>query len=953
LVVSGYNLREQVHAGTTYSILSVPGLGQTSEIGKPQLPIKGTLVAIPPGAQVALEILSDQSIVTTLRHPPIPVPLPLVRHDPSETLPRYADSSIHPDTVTYSANQLFPAEAAKIAALGNWRSQRYASIEFHPLQYNPATRQLIVHQRLRVAVTLSYPGGLTAQARGAPQDEGRFEQIFQNAFVNYGSARNWRARPNFTRSLNPVSCAAGTCFKIGVDADGIYRVTCAQLATAMGSTLSVNPDTLQMFKNGMELAINVVGNGWNNCSSGDDGDYVEFFGQAPNAKYTNTNIYWLTFGSSNGKRMTPRDGSGSGVVATTFVQTLHLERNRLYRSSVPPIEDADHWYWTLFYPPPHGVVQSDYAFRADAVATGSYTATLQIVMYGLTIGNHRTVVSINGNPIADTTWSGPGSQIITIPFPQAYLAQASNTITISQPTANDYAAAFLNYMDLSYQSAFDAVNDQIRFRQTASGAWQYHIAGFTDSTVAVFDISDPFNVALMANTPAPVPPCPCAFSFADSSAASREYIALTQPQRKTPVSVTRDTPSNLRGAGNGADYIVVSHGTFLSNVQPLASLRAAQGLRVKVVDVQDVYDEFSDGLVDAQAIRDFLAYGYANWQSPAPAFVLLVGSGNLDPKGYCAAPGACTEFNTPANSTLIPPYLRLVDPWLGEVASDNRLVTFNAGNPLPNMAVGRLPAYTAADVDTMVAKILSYEQNAPTGDWRGKIAFVADNAYSSTGTAEPAGNFWNLSDQTTSALPAGYTVERIYYNPCDSTAFPQCALPYPPYPSNASVRSGIVNAINDGRLVVNYFGHSAIQFWAHESLFRFDELSALANGNKMPMMLEMTCYSGYFAFPGLASLAEKNIRLAGTGSIANWAASGLGVATGHDLLAQGFFDAVLNQSVLQIGAATVLGKTHLWLNGGANSDLIDTFILFGDPATRLAVSSSRVPVGIYLPLVTR
>ena len=67
-------------------------------------------------------------------------------------------------------------------------------------------------------------------------------------------------------------------------------------------------------------------------------------------------------------------------------------------------------------------------------------------------------------------------------------------------------------------------------------------------------------------------------------------------------------------------------------IQPLLDRRAAQGLRVAKVDIQDVYDEFSAGLVYPPAIRDFLSHAYHHWNGAAqpPKYVLLVGDGHYD-----------------------------------------------------------------------------------------------------------------------------------------------------------------------------------------------------------------------------------------------------------------------------------------------------------------------------------
>jgi hypothetical protein len=145
-----------------------------------------------------------------------------------------------------------------------------------------------------------------------------------------------------------------------------------------------------------------------------------------------------------------------------------------------------------------------------------------------------------------------------------------------------------------------------------------------------------------------------------------------------------DQPSDLIHPANGADYLIITHQDFYTAVQPLANDRASRGLRVKMVKVQDVYDEFNFGLLDPQAIRDFLAYAYHNWQPPAPTFVLLVGDGTFDPLNYLG--DLRPEF--------IPPYLADVDYWIGETAADNRYVSVSGDDFLPDMALGRLPVNT-------------------------------------------------------------------------------------------------------------------------------------------------------------------------------------------------------------------------------------------------------------------
>lgn len=998
LSLSSYDVRTNRTGGTTYSIVSAFDLDHTGDPGKPQLPMAGALVGIPPGAQPSLKIITDQSRMDSLTNPPLPVSTPRIDFDPRKPQSVSRTDNLTPNALTYSANQFYPHVAATIGSTGNWRSQHYASVQFYPFQYNPATHQLVFHQRLRVEIIFSYPRGPTQQALGGPVSEGPFETVLQNSIINYASAKNWRSRilpagPSAKApTANNTACPYETpCYRVGVNTDGIYQLTCDQLATAAGvDSLNIVSSTLQVFKQGTELRINVVGNGWSNCTSGDTNDYVEFFGQGPENKdpdikfkYSNTNNYWLTYGNATGKRMLTRDGSISGgTPAQTFTNTLHLEQHQFYSSYTPLTENFEHWFWD-YLAPYQNRNQQTVSFPSPHLAPGSLTAILKIDLAGYSAGLHHTTISLNScNSIYDTPagW-GPGKIELspTITFPQTCLVTTTNnTLNVVEKNDLDYTDfIYTKFYDISYPSTFDAVTDTISFQQPASGTWAYTINGFSGSNIETFafDSADPYDVAQVITPPPTLNGSSYTLQFNDAIASPNQYIALTPAQRLSPVSVTlRVPPSNPTSlvcssspcdSSHFADYIIIANSAFMSDakLQQLATTRANQGLRVKLIDVQNVYDEFSDGVVDAQAIHDFLQYAYSNWNQQAnpntpPSYVLLVGGGNYDPKGYCVPPATClnTYFKTPPNSTLIPPYLRMVDP-LGyqETASDSQLVAFGGPQTLPEMSIGRLPADTPADVDALVTKILNYE-NPPMGTWRSTVSFVTDSAYNPDGTVNRGGDFWYYSEQIAgnpTYFPTGLLANRIYLNVCPSCT-PPFTPPNPPYTTGASAKAATISAINKGRLIVNYIGHGAISQWGDYDQFDIGDLPTLTNGSKTPVMLELTCNTGYFIYPSSStinpfaqSLAKLNVNVSGNGAVASWAAAGFGFVAGHDALEKGFFNAVMNNDVLRLGDAILAGKANLLASGG-NLDLIDTTLLFGDPASRLPIQFLY-----YLPAIER
>jgi hypothetical protein len=109
--------------------------------------------------------------------------------------------------------------------------------------------------------------------------------------------------------------------------------------------------------------------------------------------------------------------------------------------------------------------------------------------------------------------------------------------------------------------------------------------------------------------------------------------------------------------------------------------------------------------------------------------VLLVGDGSYDPRGYQA----------PLLAAALPAYLHLVDPVIGETASDNRFVTATPDSQLPQAMIGRLPVRTLGEATAVIAKILTFEAAGDDAVWRNQSVIVADNAYQSDGRADPAG----------------------------------------------------------------------------------------------------------------------------------------------------------------------------------------------------------------------
>ncbi len=750
--------------------------------------------------------------------------------------------------------------------------------------------------------------------------------------------------------------------------DGLYELDYNTLLTAGLPVDTLDPRSFRMFYMGQEIAIQVEGEG-DGSFNANDGDAVIFYGQSvdslfdegtlPDNKYTETNVYWLSYGGDNGLRMAEPDGTPGGGDVLSYTHQERQETNFVY-DSVRPFEfDADHWFGDdLQLKPVAASASETYTFSTDNVAVGAGDGTLTVSMLGYFDFPHHIKLYINDNEVFDNVtasmpWSGHDPFEVTVPVAGSYFQDPTSTVKIEmlKDLSQPMDAALVNWFRVSYEDTLVAENNELLFNNQDTGTWRYQIDNFSADAIQVYDISDLHNVRHFDSTVISGVD-PYSVSFGDTVATSSRYIALTPTARKTVSGIEKViyqvslyTPLDLLYLGNEADYIIITHVDFWSEAVELAEYRDNDH-RVAVIDVQQIYDQFNGGLMSAESIRDFLAYAYSNWTAPAPMFVVLYGDGSADMRLY-------KNFNP----TYIPPFLRLTDIDLGETAAQNRFVTLTGDDILPDMHIGRLPANTVEEAQSMLQKIVAYETECQCNGWNYNTLFVADDLEGGGGDFREYsnrvadGNFPAPND-TVKVVPAAYNITKIYLgDTCDPTN---------PNPS-VECRADIIDTLNnEGALFVSYVGHSTKTYWAVEKLFDKGSIDSLVNAPCLPIMVSMTCLEGSFHDPAVESLAEYAVRRPDDGAIASWTPTGFGLVTGHDLLEQGLMLAMLHDEVMELGAAITEAKNFLYDEThdplespgtvGQYDDLLDSFILLGDPGLLVKTDAvcSEIPTAVTL-----
>lgn len=633
-----------------------------------------------------------------------------------------------------------------------------------------------------------------------------------------------------------------------------------QLDAANLSTLGWSPETqLQLTRNGVQLPLV------------QRGDALLFYAPAHPNPYSQTQVLWLQ----------PGDGLSSTVLedvpaASEMVVTGEyvLEENHVYQ----PKAVEDPWFWKKLIGP------ADETFSLALADRTAGALTISTRVLGGTTGEHTLAIRLNGETAAEETWSGQAAETFTTQVESPPDGALDVTLHIPEADAG-VDIVLLDRIVVTYPRAPHAVDDQLTF--TAE----------RDGSIAVDGVSGPAAVwQIMSDTVTAVPAQYADGRMRFTVEAGERYVVAGPEAWSQPALVRADDADALTATQPDANYVVIAPPELQPPLEPLLTIRGEQGRTTFVTTPQAVYDGFSHGQVDPLAIRSFLQHARDQWSQP-PEFVLLVGDATYDPFGY---------LGEPASNILPSPFIDTV--YGGQTVSDNILADLDEDG-YPDLALGRIPASTPAQVERIVTKIQHYEQQV-SDEWQREIVFVADGA-------EP--RFRESSEQLDADVPASFSTVSFY--PTDAT---------PP-------TDEVTAMLNQGALLVNYVGHGSVDRWGKAGLLTSDVASQLSNGDQLPIYINMTCLTGLFTHPKEPSLAESLLWAENGGAVAVFAPTSLTLPTDQTQLNSALLEAMLTGEATTLGEAIVTAKSTIPLESENARDVVATFNLLGDPALKPAL----------------
>ena len=741
---------------------------------------------------------------------------------------------------------LLPSEAARVVSVGFQGEVKKALVELAPLRWDPSSGRLFLARRLRVVVKF------------------------------HGSAPDERARRKYrdhaSHKVRDVVARLATTEK------GLHSVSFEDVFSLHPSR-AVKARSLRLSRQGKTVAFHLEPNR-ERFTPGSTLYFVSA-GAAGHAA-----VYELETGAK-GKRMATSPAAPRGRATSFYWHRAEEEVDYLYQPAL--VQAPELWLWDTVF----SSTRKSYEFDVSSRAAVSESSRLKVWLQGASdfpeTPDHHVRLYVNGSVVEELSWDGKQAVSVEAELAAGVLQEGANHLEIENvgDTEAQYSMVMLDRFRVLYPRRPLAEDGRLGGSWSESGV--VAIAGLSPGAHLV-DVTKALPRWLTGTK------SDAGGSVRFRARAGRSYLATSPEALRQPV-VRAATPVLWKRSHHQADYVVIGPRAFLQAATELVEHRRGEGLTVAAVPVEDIYAEFGFGEPTPESIGEFISYAYHRWRSPSPRYVVLVGDATYDPKDIYGT-GVLNHVPSPIVKTS---YL-----W---TSSDPSYARVNGEDVLPDLALGRLPAATVAQVRVLVEKILEYE----TGDTtlEGPVFLITDNP-------DFAGDFDADARELASGVLSTRNPQRISLAELGTTA----------------TRSAIVQAFDEGSSLVSYMGHGGIHLWANENLLNIWQVDTLAAQSQQPLLLTMNCLNGYFHFPFFDSLSEALVKAEDRGAIAAFSPSGLSLNEPahryHEALVRELFEG----GHQRLGDA-VLAAQSAYADTGGFPELLSIYHLLGDPALNL------------------
>lgn len=960
-------------SGEDFVLVNFYGASAVDEPGSPHIPYHVAVIGIPVGANPRYQIVdSEYEILEPLKL----LPHPSIRNEEENLIGEFR---LNPEV--YASSEFFPSAPVILDEPAFFRDQQIVRLQVAGVRYAPNKNQLLKYNRIVLQVDFD-GGALRATGESVRASVGE-ERLYRNLLLNYEQAVRWRVSPirefklNRTRSVFEF----GTLYKFNIKEEGIYKIDGAFLESQNINLNSITPAKIRLFNNGgrelprsltaprpdglVENAILVVDGGDGRF---DRGDYILFYGVGlegwnydPASQryshyinhYNTANVYWLSFdGQQDGLRMAPVNSAPPASSIQETYQGLAFLEEELTN----PLRSGLNFFGRQF-----AVTELDqrrtFTFNLPNAVAGDPSAQLLVRMVALNEGIHRFAISLNNISLGTRQFAGISPLIqpyvimrasdFSLTTPGALVAAANSLqFTYSHTTASGQPSTsgqtFLDWIELHYTAQLRAVENSLAFQTAPQTEPQsYRISGFTSSALELYNITDFANVQKISGFD--LAGGNLTFTDSQPTGLPKRFLALATSNYKTIENLERADVVDLRNPALAGEFIIITHEDFYPEALRLESLRENGNpdnrLETEVVRISDVFANFSGGLYDPIAIRDFIKYAYDNW-TIRPRYVLLFGDGDFDPKNIMSRgdqnwiPTFQTDELASTVRQIAELETRTTDSWYTYVSGADQVM---------DLAIGRINVQTLVEAQAVVDKIIAYETQPVRGGWRNTITMVGDDELVGNGRPSAA-DIVHIPQTETIAennIPNSFDIEKIYLS-----EYPKVIGAAVGGVRKPAAKEALIQQINKGTLIINYIGHGNPTIWAHEAVFEQADNPRVQNPGRLAFFVAATCDWALFDNPDRQSQAEELLLAENRGAIGILTAARLVFSSSNFSFNRFFYDGLFNSA----GGTNRLGDAFLFTRlRTSNVTNDEKFHIFGDPTLRLGAPQHETVITSMTP----
>jgi len=789
------------------------------------------------------------------------------------------------------------------------------------------------------------------------------------------------------RSANTGLFSSGTWFKIPIVESGIYVLDAEYLEDLGINTSVIDPQSIQLWSTAgsplpesnnaprpelTQIPISVQGE---SDGTFDEQDRILFYANSPNQisrsngvyshsihPFSNYNYVFLTIADEGGIRFNESSTSGNPTRIVDSYRDFIWFEEELFKAE-ERIKSGRNWLGKQFPASSDGVTQNIFS---DTLAGLDTSEPLEISgqFVNRSTSSASFDIQLNGTnirsvfmPASGSYTSSEGRAGVSASFTTNVSVPAGTNILNFEAIYNHNASGSTGYLDwlrITATRSLSTNNGRLFFFSPADGNGnelaEYRLNGF-DERPLVLDISDPVSPTLLAVTDQNG-----FHTFNHFTGADKKFIAQTEFMVPGTGSILPN--QDLKGISTYPDYVIITADNYLTQARNLADYREQQdGFTTLVVTQDQIINEFSGGINDPAAIRDYLKFHYdralSNGEEPLK-YVLLFGDTTFDYKGIIENGHTNYVMTYQSEESLhrtesyaTDDFFAFLDDTEGEMDVNGSGVT--PSNYLLDIGVGRIPAQNQSEANIAVQKIKTYEDPETQGDWQNLFTFAADDDYPDVElnrdlhvlNADETANLMDIYEP-------GVRLNKIY-----QFAFNQEITGAGRRIPGAS--RAFIDAFNQGTLVMNYSGHGNEQTLSDEQLFVSESIPNLTNSDKLAVLVTATCQFGRYDDIDEQSGAEKLLFTENGGVISAFTTTrvvytGAGISSRNNfglnvVLSQKMVERTSNDSGLRFGDILMNTKNTL-LNGSPiiTSRNSKKFIFLGDPAGKFQLPVQKAKI---------